>query len=75
MSEVQATDRAAHRWRLAQARQLMFCYEQATGQPVLNVEEFMGWCAANPDAISHDSEGHVVPSAEAFRLTWPEDES
>ena len=52
---------AAEQYRLAQARRLMACYEEANGHPASTAEALQEWVAANPDRIPRDELGRTVP--------------
>ena len=58
---------AAERFRLAQARRLMACYEEANGRPAPTAEALQEWVAANPDRIPRDELGRTVPLYEGER--------
>ena len=52
---------AAEKYRLAQARRLMACYEEANGHPAPTAKALQDWVAANPDRIPRDELGRTVP--------------
>lgn len=58
---VKAKAKAAHRFRLAQARRLLACFEESEGRAAANEDEVMKWYAENPDKAPHDEVGKLVP--------------
>ena len=58
---------ADERYRLAQARRLMACYEEANGRPAATAKALQDWVVANPDRIPRDELGRTVPLYEAGR--------
>jgi len=53
--------RLPEQYRLAQARRLVACYEEANGQPPPTAASLQEWVAANPDRIPRDELGRTVP--------------
>jgi hypothetical protein len=58
---------AAEKYRLAEARRLMACYEDANGHPAPTAEALQEWVAANPDRIPKDKYGATLPLYEDER--------
>jgi hypothetical protein len=59
--------REAELYRLAQARRLMACYEEANGHPAPTTEALQEWVAANPDRIPKDEHGNALPLYDSER--------
>ena len=52
---------ADEKLRLAQARRVMACYEEANGGPAPTAKALQDWVAANPDRIPLDELGRTKP--------------